>query len=545
MNRFVILSYADLKKYHFYYWVGIPAITPPKDQTFLLEKEVTLADTFNSEEIKDLSEIVKNHISNDKHVFIVEKSESRIVSRESLIGVDKEDHDEIYIAIASPSSTASGWTLRNILASLHIKYQWKKANIIQLKVDRQNVHDITHSTVITVNIGDGKEWPREGYGTVGWERNKNKLVPKSLNLSAIMDSTKLASAAVDLNLKLMKWRLSPNLDLDTVQNTKCLLLGAGTLGCNVARNLLSWGIRHITFVDYGKVSYSNPVRQWLYTYEDSKEGRQKASTAAMRLKEIFPEVISEGHEMTIPMPGHIVQGEEDEKTCFDNVDKLSQLIDDHDVIFLLLDSREARWLPTMLATAKGKTVFNVALGFDTFVVMRHGIHYESGNPIENRDPSSQLGCYFCNDIIAPSDTMKSRTLDQQCTVTRPGISSQASSIAVELLVSLLHHKEKEHAPSEIRTEIGSETSTELGLVPHQVRGFMGYFANLTITGYRYDKCVACSDHIIRKYQGEGRKFLLEVFNNPKVLEDVTGITQMKEEVDEGIEEWGDEDSFSM
>jgi len=30
--------------------------------------------------------------------------------------------------------------------------------------------------------------------------------------------------------------------------------------------------KDITFVDYGKVSYSNPVRQSLFDYEDSKDG---------------------------------------------------------------------------------------------------------------------------------------------------------------------------------------------------------------------------------------------------------------------------------
>lgn len=49
---------------------------------------------------------------------------------------------------------------------------------------------------------------------------------------------RLAEQAVDLNLKLMRWRIMPALDLEKIAGTKCLLLGAGTLGCYVARGLL-------------------------------------------------------------------------------------------------------------------------------------------------------------------------------------------------------------------------------------------------------------------------------------------------------------------
>jgi ubiquitin-like modifier-activating enzyme ATG7 len=77
------------------------------------------------------------------------------------------------------------------------------------------------------------------------------------------------------------------------------------------------------------------------------------------------------------------------------------------VIFLLLDSREARWLPTVMAVAHKKICLTVALGFDTFLVMRHGV-----SPSEQAQLGGpRLGCYFCNDVVAPSNSLGDRTLD--------------------------------------------------------------------------------------------------------------------------------------
>ena len=92
---------------------------------------------------------------------------------------------------------------------------------------------------------------------------------------------------------------------------------AGTLGCAVARTLLGWGVRTVTFVDNSRVAFSNPVRQSLYEFQDCTGGGvPKAAAAAAKLRQIFPSVRSEGVQLCIPMPGHPLSGEADiHKVC--------------------------------------------------------------------------------------------------------------------------------------------------------------------------------------------------------------------------------------
>ena len=136
---------------------------------------------------------------------------------------------------------------------------------------------------------------------------------KSESSLTVPRSIRLAEQAVDLNLKLMRWRIMPALDLEKIAGIRCLLLGAGTLGCYVARGLLvcevpvaaiqgkysrrrfvdrGWGVRNITFVDSARVSFSNPARQPLFEFEDSLNGgKPKAAAAAEALRRIFPSVV--------------------------------------------------------------------------------------------------------------------------------------------------------------------------------------------------------------------------------------------------------------
>ena len=52
-------------------------------------------------------------------------------------------------------------------------------------------------------------------------------------------------------------------------------------------------MRTITFVDSAKVSFSNPVRQPLFEFDDCLDGgKPKAECAAASLKRIYPGIVS-------------------------------------------------------------------------------------------------------------------------------------------------------------------------------------------------------------------------------------------------------------
>lgn len=311
------------------------------------------------------------------------------------------------------------------------------------------------------------------------------------------------------------------------------------MGGYVSRNLLGWGVRKITFVDYGRVSYSNPVRQPLFEFDDCTDGgKPKAQQAAQMLKRIYPGVDSEGHSLSVPMLGHPFTDEGKTKAEYD---KLKGLIREHDVIFLLMDTRESRWLPTVMGKAEGKIVMNAALGFDSYVVMRHGAEGKA----EKDKPA--LGCYFCNDVVAPTDSMRDQTLDQQCTVTRPGVAAIASALLVELLTSLLQHPLLHHA-SAPQASAGSiperdPPSHPLGLVPHQIRGYVSTFQNMVIRGHAYDCCSACSPKILDAYRQDEWSFVKRALLEKEYVTELSGLAELQRQAEKLQDEldWDEED----
>lgn len=149
-----------------------------------------------------------------------------------------------------------------------------------------------------------------------------------------------------------------------------------------------------------------------------------------------------------------------------------------------------------------KLLINAALGFDTYLVMRHGQQQSSSQQhsthlttattsTEAISANPRLGCYFCNDIVAATNSQRDRSLDQQCTVTRPGLSFIAAAMGVELMVALMHQPVQ---PLDTDAEAGGETGSlegeeEVGAgavsppppaeIPHQIRGTVAGFTQFT------------------------------------------------------------------
>lgn len=51
------------------------------------------------------------------------------------------------------------------------------------------------------------------------------VVSSRVDVSGVLSPVQLSDQAVDLNLRLMRWRAAPGLDVNTLAQTKCLLLG--------------------------------------------------------------------------------------------------------------------------------------------------------------------------------------------------------------------------------------------------------------------------------------------------------------------------------
>jgi ubiquitin-like modifier-activating enzyme ATG7 len=222
------------------------------------------------------------------------------------------------------------------------------------------------------------------------------------------------------------------------------------------------------------------------------------------------------------MHGHFAESDKKKKDVSETLDLLDNLVEEHDALFLMTDNRESRWLPTVLGNKYNKIVITVGLRFDSYVIVRHGA---SCQEYDDKTVEDRLGCYFCNDILSPQNSMRDRTLDQQCTVTRPGLSFISSAYAAELLVSLLHHESGNKAPA-ADPEAKSNDETCLGILPQYLRGSCADFDSRIFVSKAFQNCVACSEYVLKEFCNNRDEFIFKIMNNPDYVQDVAKITDL-------------------
>ena len=169
--------------------------------------------------------------------------------------------------------------------------------------------------------------------------------------------------------------------------------------------------------------------------------------------------------------------------------------------------------------------------------------------------------------LTPTQSLSNATLDQQCTVTRPGIAPLASSLLVELLVSILQHPARARAPTGITAPQSTTTTPTapsnptnpshpslpaplphpLGTIPHTIRGYLSSFSNLLVQGTPYDCCSACSSTVLAHYATDPWAFVRRALNEKGWVEEMSGLAEVQRKADEAEADvdWDEEDEGGL
>ncbi len=83
----------------------------------------------------------------------------------------------------------------------------------------------------------------------------------------------------------------------------------------------------------------------------------------------------------------------------------------------------------------------------------------------------------------------------------------------------------------------------LGIVPHQIRGFLSTFQNLIIRGQSYPNCSACSAPIRDAYNRDGWQFVKKALEDREYVTELSGLAELQRKAEALAEDldYSDED----
>ena len=200
LTRFVCHMFADLKKYHYYYWFAYPAFILP-NSIQMSEPVKPISEVFDSDFISNLG---KTYIE-WKKVDPIQSGFFWIQSKPLLISNLKDGFDKegAMLGFADPSSLSDypGWPLRNLLAFIgHHKLELLKQGLKILclrQTAKDGNLDIQSSIILNIKcVSDSTEDFKCQLQVTGWEKNdKKQFGPKFANMKSSMDPKSLAQSS--------------------------------------------------------------------------------------------------------------------------------------------------------------------------------------------------------------------------------------------------------------------------------------------------------------------------------------------------------------
>ena len=277
LNRFLVLCFADLKQYTFYYWVCVPAIKTPEPVLSLGAAPLSSGGSAAADGICKACHAFSQEGGGRRGrvpFWFVEEGGSAGDN-----GAEGAAEGEVVVtcrglsewrSCCSPGGTATvaaidvscaddspGWPLRNLLFLAAARWKLKTLRVILLREEKQGgafspTRSVSHvvqlpktemSEEALLHSLRAGERGSGGVSAVGWEHNaRGALGPRSVNLSSTLDPKQRASAAMDLNLKLMRWRALPELQVRTPTHPQTQILSSSSSFSVILARLLdsSW-----------------------------------------------------------------------------------------------------------------------------------------------------------------------------------------------------------------------------------------------------------------------------------------------------------------
>jgi ubiquitin-like modifier-activating enzyme ATG7 len=201
-----IITFADLKKYHYYYWMCFPYLKMTRPIKIVSESFLSPDICKIVAEVPDFVFLMRgDEILPFSHAFSLDSLNDHIICFKDHANVKKTP--EGAVGVMTRNLIALLWTkFKRLNEDLDITVRSIRSDFVQGK----ELFDKSKEFVLRIDKdaedGDG----------AGWELYKGKMAAKKVDLSASMDTKQLAANAVDLNLKLMKWRLQSRVAPPTV-----------------------------------------------------------------------------------------------------------------------------------------------------------------------------------------------------------------------------------------------------------------------------------------------------------------------------------------